>query len=161
MRPKGTAAELEARRRFAAALLRDGKSLAETARLVGASLSSIKRWKKALREGGEEALAAKPHPGPAERLSDHQKQRLTEILSRGARAAGYRTELWTCGRIAGVIEKHFGVRYHRGHVWRILRSLNWSAQRPKRRARERDERAVAKWRREDWPRIKKGLARAS
>lgn len=161
MRPKGTAAALEARRRYAAALLRDGKSLAETAELVGASMSSVKRWRKALREDGEEALAAKPHPGPAERLSDDQKRRLTEILCRGASAAGYRTELWTCRRIAQVVKKHFGVAYHPGHVWRILRSLNWSPQRPERRARERDEQAVANWRRKEWPRIKKGRRRSS
>lgn len=156
MRPKGTAAELEARRRMAAGLLRDGKRLAEIAQLIGVSLSSVKRWKKAWKEGGEEALAAKPHPGPTEKLSDQQKQRLTKILSRGARAAGYRTELWTCKRIAKVIEKTFGVSYHSGHVWRILRSLGWSPQRPERRARERDDAAVDRWRREDWPRIKKG-----
>lgn len=161
MRPIGTAAELEARRRIAAGLLRDGKQLAEIAQLVGVSLSSVKRWKKAWKDGGEQALAAKPHPGPSQRLSDCQKLRLTKILSRGARAAGYRTELWTCKRIAKVIEKTFGISYHPGHVWRILRSLGWSPQRPERRARERDDAAIEKWRREDWPRIKKGLSKAS
>ena len=161
MRPKGTAAELEARRRIAAGLLRDGKQLAEIAQLVGVSLSSVKRWKKAWKDGGEQALAAKPHPGPSQKLSDCQKQRLTKILSCGARAAGYRTELWTCKRIAKVIEKAFGISYHPGHVWRILRSLGWSPQRPERRARERNEAAVEKWRGHDWPRIKKGLSRAS
>lgn len=161
MRPKGTAAELEARRRIAAGLLRDGKRLADIAQLLDVSLSSVKRWKRAWEDGGVEALAAKPHPGPAEKLSNDQKRRLTEILSRGARAAGFRTELWTCKRIAQVIEKTFGVSYHSGHVWRILRSLGWSSQRPERRARERDEAAIQKWRRQDWPRIKKGLPRAS
>ena len=161
MRPKGTAAELEASRRFAAALLRDGKSLAETAKLTGAHLSSVKRWKKALENGGEEALAAKPQPGRVPRLSDKQKLRLVEILCRGATAAGYATELWTLKRVAHVIEHHFDVKFHPGHVWKILRSLNWSPQRPERRARERDEQAIERWRREDWPRIKKGLPRAS
>ena len=161
MRPKGTAAELEARRRFAAALLGNGKSLAETAKLTGASVSSVKRWKKAIAEGGAEALAAKPHPGPATRLSDQDKQRLIEILCRGAVAAGYSTELGTLRRIARVIEEHFGVKYHHCHVWKILRELNWSPQRPERRARERDEQAIERWRREDWPRIKKGLSEAS
>lgn len=161
MRPKGTAVELEARRRFAATLLRDGKSLAETARLTGAHLSSVKRWKKALEEGGDEALAARPQPGRPPRLSDHQKRRLGEILCRGAMASGFSTELWTLKRIAQVIQRHFGEKYHPAHVWKILRGMNWSAQRPERRARERNEQAVDRWRREHWPRIKKGRSTAS
>ena len=161
MRPKGTAAELEARRRFAAALLRDGKSLAETARLTGANLSSVKRWKKAWQEGGDEALAAKPQPGRAPRLSEQQLRRLTAILCRGAIAAGYATELWTLKRIAQVIEHRFDVKYHPGHVWKIMRRLDWSPQKPERRARECDDEAIERWRREDWPRIKKGLSTAS
>lgn len=160
MRPKGTGAELEARRRFAAALLRDGKSLAETARLTGAHLSSVKRWKKAIETDGEQALAAKPQPGRAPKLSDQQKHRLAEILRRGAVAAGYRTELWTLKRIAQVIQREFGVEFHPGHVWKILRRMNWSSQKPERRARERDEQAIEAWRRDSWPRIKKGRARS-
>ena len=161
MRPKGTAAELESRRRFAASLLRDGKSIAETARIVGAHASSVKRWKKAIREGGEEALAAKPHPGPSERLSSCQKVRLLEILSRGARHAGYLTELWTCRRIAEVIRREFGASYHQGHVWKVLRSLDLSPQRPAKRAREQNASAVQRWRKVDWPRIKKGTQKQS
>lgn len=160
MRPPGTAAELEARRRFAAALLRDGKSLAETARLTGAHVSSVKRWKKALESAGEQALAAKPQPGRAPRLSCQQKRQLAETLCRGAVAAGFRTELWTLKRIAQVIERQFGVKFHPGHVWKILRAMNWSPQKPERRARERDEQAIQAWRREQWPRIKKGRSRS-
>ena len=161
MRPKGTAAELEARRHFAASLLRDGKGIAETARLVGVHVSSVKRWKRSLEEGGLEALKSKPHPGPSERLSSSQKKRLLELLSRGARQAGYRTELWTCRRVAEVIAKEFGWSYHPGHVWMILRSLNLSPQRPEKRAREQNVDAVKRWRRDEWPRLKKGPSTAS
>lgn len=161
MRPKGSSAELEARRRLTVRLLQEGKSMVEASRLTGADYSSVKRWKKAWELGGEEALASKPHPGPENRLSEKQKRRLVEILCRGARAAGFANELWTLKRIARVIEEHFGVNYHPGHVWRVLRSMNWSAQRPERRARERNEQAIERWRREDWPRLKKELPRAS
>jgi transposase len=161
MRPKGTAAELEARRRLVVRFLRDGKSMAEASRLSGASYSSVKRWKKAWELGGEEALASKPHPGPETRLSEKQRRRLADILCRGARAAGFANELWTLRRIAQVIGKNFGVTYHPGHVWKILRAMNWSAQRPERRARERNEQAIEQWRRDAWPRIKKELAAAS
>lgn len=74
---------------------------------------------------------------------------------------GYPTDLWTCSRVANVIRKRFHVKYHPGHVWYILRDLNWSCQKPERRARERDEAAIARWRKRDWPRIKKELAAKS
>lgn len=161
MRPKGSASELEVRRRIAARMFRDGMRVVDIAEVLGVSTSSVKRWKTAWQDGGEEALAARPHPGPQRRLSQDQQQRLLDILSRGARAAGFRTELWTCARIAQVIDRTFGVSYHPGHVWKILRSLGWSPQRPERRARERNEEAVERWRRQDWPRLKKGIAIAS
>lgn len=88
MRSPGTAAHLEARRRRAADLLADGMSLAEVARRVGADVSSVKRWKRALRVGGDDALAAKPHPGRPSKLSVDQKQRLALILRAGPLAAG-------------------------------------------------------------------------
>ena len=158
MRPKGTAAELEARRRIAAGLLADGKGIAEVARIVKASVSSVKRWLKAVREGGEDALAAKPHPGPKPRLNDGQRDKLCEIIVDGPLAQGYRTNLWTCRRVAEVIEHRLGVGYHPDHVGRLLHSLGFSPQKPEYKARERDEDAIDHWRRETWPRIKKGHA---
>ena len=76
-------------------------------------------------------------------------------------AAGYDTEQWTCPRVAELIETRFGVQYHAAHVSRLLRSLGWSWQKPEQRARERDERAIERWRSEDWPRIKKGASPTS
>ena len=75
---------------------------------------------------------------------------------RGPLAAGYFTDLWTCGRVGQVIAETFGVTYHVDHVGRLLHDLGFSPQKPRRRARERDEAAIERWRREDWPRIKKG-----
>jgi transposase len=119
MRPKGTAAELEARRFRAAELLREGKSTAEVARLVGAGHSSVKKWKAALTRGGPEALAAKPPPPRISKLDDSQKAQLVEILLRGPLASGYRTDLWTCRRVADIVRKNFGVSYHPDHLGRI------------------------------------------
>jgi len=136
-------------------LLREGKGVCEVARLLGVVPSTVSRWKKALEEGGLEALTAKPHPGRRAALSPEQRQELEGILLRGPLAAGFPTDLWTLERVAQVIRKHFGVEYHPGHVWRILRSMGWSAQKPERRARERDEAAITEWREEVWPRVKK------
>lgn len=155
MRPKGSAKELQVRRQLAGRLLEEGKGVREVARLVQASPSSVSRWKQALEEGGMEALRAKPHGGRRPRLTAQQKQRLEEILLDGPVAAGFATALWTLARVAQVIERQFGVKYHPGHVWYILRDMGWSCQKPERRARERDEAAIARWRAEEWGRVKK------
>src|SRR6186997_1351491 len=105
MRPKGTAAELEARRLRAADLLVDGKTAAQVAALTGASHSSVKKWSAALSKGGTQALAAKPHPKHEGKLDAAQKTELVEILVRGPLASGYHTDLWTCRRVADVVQK--------------------------------------------------------
>ena len=102
-----------------------------------------------------EGLAAKPHPGPRPRLSDEEKEKLVELLVKGPQAHGYRSDLWTLPRVAEVIEKNFGVRYHPAHVWRILHALGWSCQKPTRRAREGNDEEIERWRKEKWPHIKK------
>ena len=161
MRPKGTAAELEVRRRIAGRLLREGRKVDEVAHIVNVSISSAKRWKSAVSKGGLEALASKPHPGRKPYLSAKQKKQLVEILLAGPIAAGYGTDLWTCPRVAEVIARKFGVDYHVDYVWQVLRNLGWSCQKPEQRARERDEQAIQRWRTRDWPRIKKERRTAS
>lgn len=158
MRPKGSAKELETRRLLAAKLLQAGKGVREVGRLVGAAPSSVSRWKQELDEGGSEALKAKPHPGRPARLSAEQKKQLEQTLLKGPLTAGFATDLWTLPRVAKVIEREFGVRYHPGHVWYILRDMGWSSQKPERRARERDEAAIERWRTEDWSEAKKRRA---
>ncbi|GIK16328.1 MAG: hypothetical protein BroJett003_12920 [Planctomycetota bacterium] len=146
-----------ARRLRAGALLGQGKGVNEVARLVGASPSSVSRWKKALRRGPA-GLAAKPHPEPKPRLNKAQKRSLVALLKRGTLAAGYPSDLRTCRRVADLIGRKLNVGYDPDHVWRIPHALGWSARKPEARARERDERAIERWRKRDWPRIKKGAA---
>jgi transposase len=155
MRPPGSAAELEARRRRAAEFFQARKPLREIARLLGASHSSVKRWKAAWKTGGVDALAAKPQPPRATKLSENEKRQLVEMLLAGPLAAGFRTDLWTCGRVAQLVRKQFRVSYHPDHLGRILHDLGFSPQKPRQVAREQDPEAVERWRREDWPRIKK------
>jgi transposase len=100
-------------------------------------------------------MAAKPHPGRPLRLTAKQRERLARLLLQGATKHGYSTELWTLARVAEMIAVTFGVEYHPGHVWHVLRLMGWSSQKPERRARERDEQAIDQWRQEQWPRIKK------
>jgi transposase len=155
MRPPGTSLQLEKRRRRAVQLLDSGRTLSVVARQVGAAVSSVFRWWRAYQRKGSRALEAKPTPGRPPRLSKAQKRRLVTLLGQGALRAGYRTELWTLPRVAEVIRQEFGVRYHPAHVWKVLTALGWSCQKPERRAVERDEAAIARWKLEGWPRIKK------
>ena len=147
---------LEQRRRRAAELLRRGLTVVDVAAAVGSSTSSVCRWKQALADYGPVGLAAKPVPGRPRKLQKRQCQKLVDLLLRGAMAYGYPNELWTLKRIARVILREFGVRYHPNHVWRVLRELRWSCQVPERQALQRDERAIEHWKRYKWPHIKKG-----
>jgi transposase len=125
MRPKGSAAKLETRRRLAASMLAKGRGIREVARTIGAAPSSVKRWKDALEEGGKNALKSKPHTGRPSRLSVKQRQDLLYILKQGPRAANVRADQWTCRHVGTVIRRSFGVKYHPDHVSRILRALGW------------------------------------
>lgn len=161
MRPKGTAAELEARRLRAIALLQEGHHVQEVARLVGVTREWVGRWRKTYQQLGKEGLQARPHHGPDPKMKQFQQRKLVNLLLKGPLACGYRTELWTLERVAQLIGKHFGVKYHPSHVWRILRNLRWSCQKPEQRARERDEEAIKEWREKRWPHIKKVRSTAS
>lgn len=100
-------------------------------------------------------MRARPAPGRPCKLNQAGRGRLGRLLLAGAEKAGYPTDLWTCPRVAGLIRRRFKVRYHVDHVSRLLRSMGWSPQKPERRARERDEEAIRRWVRVEWPRIKK------
>jgi transposase len=125
------------------------------AKRVGADRRSVRRWKAAARIGGDEAVRARPAPGRPTRLSVKDKRKLEGLLLKGPLAAGFGTDLWTCPRVAELIEQRFGVQYHVDHVGRLLHDLGWSPQKPARRAIERDEEQIRRWVREDWQRVKK------
>ena len=156
MRPRGASEELERRRRRAIGLLQKGQTYRGVAHILGASLSSVVRWFQAYKRGGFRSLRSKPTPGRPCRLSAGQKKSLARVLLRGAQAAGYSTELWTLRRIGEVIRRQFGVRYSISAIRRLLVvDMNWSTQKPERRATQRDEPTIAQWKRKEWVRIKK------
>jgi transposase len=154
-----TRAQLEERRLEAARLLRAGRlSQAAIAREVGVHRATVTRWKQQLAAGGRRALRRRRAPGRASRLTAGQWRRLLRTLQRGAAAAGFDTERWTQRRIADVVARRFGVRYHFRSLGRALRARGWSPQQPRAQAAERDDALVEAWLRRDWPRIKRGLA---
>lgn len=146
---------LEKRRLKAFKLLETGMPQAEVARRVGVHRQSVSRWAQAAKVKGKAALLKAGRAGRLPRLSTTQTEQIKGALLQGPEAHGYSTTLWTIGRVAALIEQKTGCHYHPGHVWRLLRSFGWSSQRPTGRALERDEKAIAQWKRQDWPRIKK------
>jgi transposase len=155
MRPKGSSAALEQRRRSAMAMLKEGMEPTAVGKALHVSVVSVGRWRKALREGGAKALAAVPVPGRPPKLDPARHPEIARLLLRGPAHYGFATQLWTLVRIAEVVERHLGVDYHPSQLWRILSSMGWSCQKPESRARERDEQAIARWKKSVWPRIKK------
>ena len=146
---------LERRRFKAFGLLKKGLSEAEVARQVGVHRQSVNRWAKQIEEQGREGLRQAGRAGRKCRLSEADLERLEEQLKRGPHALGYETNLWTLERVAALIERDFGVKYHAGHVGWLLKKLGWSCQRPTGRAIERDDGAIKRWKKRRWPELKK------
>jgi transposase len=128
-----------------------GWSRHDIAEALGVSPVSVSRWLARVRTGGPEALRAHPSPGRPPKLSSAQRRLIPEFLWHGAEAYGFRGEVWTCARVAQVIEEEFGVRYHNDHVSKLLQELHWTPQVPIRRAIQRDEQAIQRWRDDVWP----------
>jgi len=154
-----TAAQREESRLAASRLLRAGQlSQAEIVRQMGVSEASVTRWKQRLAQHGVRGLRHRRPSGRPSRLTATQWRQLFRLLRRGAQAAGFETERWTLRRIAQVVEREFGARYHFRALGPALRARGWSPQQPVPRAQERDDALVEAWLKRDWPRIKRGLA---
>lgn len=155
MRPRGSPDELERRRTHAIDLMQQGYQPVEIAQMVGVDRRSVRRWNAAYRAQGPAGLSKKPARGRPTKLDAKARKRLDALLLKGAKTAGFPTDLWTCPRVAQVIESRLGVRYHVDHIGRLLHSLGWSPQKPARRAVERDEDFIQGWVKTQWPHIKK------
>lgn len=157
--PAGVRRDFEAleKRRMQAIRLwqRNELNHSEVARRLQVCRQTVSRWIDEFRTGGKEALRKAGRAGRKPELTEADRERLEELLLQGPERLGYETPLWTCARVAHLIDEEFGITYHRGHVWKILDGLGWSCQRPIGRARERNEEQIRYWRRVQWPVIKK------
>jgi transposase len=131
----------------------------EIAEALDVSEVALSTWLARGRDGGPEALRARPAPGRAPRLSPDQLRSIPELLWHGPEAYGFRGQVWTCARIAEVIEWEFGVHYHKDHVGRLLKGLHWTPQQPIQRAIQRDDEAIRRWRDETWPELRRRARR--
>jgi transposase len=154
-RPRRDFAGMEQRRLAAAELFKRGVAQAEVSRQLKVSRQAVSAWFAAWKQGGKKALAAAGRAGRKPKLTASKLQKVEAALLKGPRANGLDADLWSLPRIAEVIARQTGVRYHPGHVWRVMRKLGWSAQKPQAKARERDEAAIHHWKTRTWPGIKK------
>jgi transposase len=138
-------------------LKEQGWKQCKIAEALGVTPSAVSQW---LRKGREEGVAGLHHraaPGATPKLTAAQRQMLPGLLERGATAWGFAGEVWTCARVARMVEREFGVRYHPAHVSRLLHALGWSPQKPARRARQCAKSAITHWQQKRWPALKRGL----
>lgn len=142
MRPAGSATDLAIRRKAAVRRLRAGERVADVAQAFGVSRFAVYQWKHKAEEQGLRGLNATPPYVPQSRLSPDDRRRLGQILLRGALVCGFPTDRWTRQRVAQVIKQEFAIQYHPGHVSRILKAMQFSCQKPAKRARKRKERAA-------------------
>jgi transposase len=162
--PKGVERDfddLERRRLKAAKLFDRGLSQSEVSRKLEVHRQSVSRWHQAWRNEGTQGLLKAGRAGRKPRLLASQLEQLGRGLKEGPEVLGYGTGLWTTWRVADLIERQTGEKFHPGHVWRILRSLGWSCQRPTGRAIQRDEPAIRRWKRVRWPELKKRPSESS
>jgi transposase len=143
------------RRFHAVELKRQGWKQIDIAIALNVSEGAVSRWLSKAEKQGKEVLAARPHPSRPPELTVGEKRMLPDFLWHGAEAYGFRGEVWTCPRVQKVIETEFGVRYHRSHVARLLKELNWTPQQPIERATQRNEAEITRWRKEVWLEMKK------
>lgn len=133
----------------------EGWTQAAIAKALGVTEAAVSQWMRLARDGGKEALRSKSRCGQAVRLSKEQLQFLPAFLELGPGAFGFSGELWTCARIARVIEQELGVVYHPEHVRRLMHRLGWSYQKPIVRAAERDEALICEWLERKWPELER------
>ena len=150
---------IEARRLEGLRLLKRKVSQSEVARRVGVRRQTVHVWAKRLEEvsGAVGKLRARPLGRPT-KLEREQLEGLRAILLAGALTAGFPTELWTIKRVRAVIRKRFDVEYGMSGCWSLLREMGFSPQKPEKRATQRNEEAIAQWKRRTWPALKKSPA---
>jgi transposase len=122
--------ELQQRRQRAAEMFTIDSRPAHVARELGVSRQAACTWHERWRADGAAGLQIPDRVGRPAKLSDDQLRTVEAVLLEGAQAQGYRTDLWTLKRVAEVIARVTGVTYHPGHVWRLLRHMGWSRQKP-------------------------------
>lgn len=158
MRPHGSGLELEKRRRLAVARVNEGYSQISVAQFLGVNYRTVRRWCQRFREHGEAGLTATPHPGREPKLKPWQEGLVLTWFRKSPQSFGFATELWTAPRVAQVIERKWGVKFHPRYLNHWLTQRGITPQKPERQPRERNQREIDRWLAVEWPRIQNGRA---
>ena len=148
-------AAMEKRRLKAVVLFDNNISTSAVARRLGVKRQSVHTWRQRWKAQGRTGLLSKGAAGRKSRLTRAQEEEIAEVILAGPTAAGHATDVWTLPRLARLIQERCKVRYHPGHVWHLLVRLGFSCQQPTRRALERNEKKIRRWKRVTWPALKK------
>src|SRR3954453_4703365 len=159
MRIIGTPAELERRRLRAVERVCEGHTAAEVADVLGVDPGTVRRWVAAFRQSGIAPLLARDIPGRPPKLTTSQEKVVRRWLDDKPTNLGFATDLWTAPRLRLLIEEEFAVHFNADYLTRWLRQRGYTPQLPRRVPRERDDREIARWLAEDWPRIKRNARR--
>jgi transposase len=146
---------LEKRRLKAGRYFSQGKSQAFVAKHFNVSTSASCQWYWQWKEEGNEGLASKGPTGSDPKLSEENKKKLKKLILEGPKKSGYQTEFWTLSRIRDIAKKKFKVTLGTGSVWRTVISLGFSCQKPERRSKQRNEKAIQDWKLKEFPKLKK------
>jgi transposase len=157
MRTRGSADELEYRRRLAVERISEGYSTQEVADFLGVDPSTVRRWLAAFRDRGDAGLIVRPVSGRPSKINPAQEKIVLRWLTDSPSHHGFDTELWTASRLGQLIREEFGVGLNPRYLSTWLRDRGFTPQEPQRVARERDPEVIAAWLESDWPRIKKKL----
>ena len=156
MRPTGTAAELERRRRLALDRLQDGYSARDVSEFLGVHVRTVYYWQALFEKRGAEGLTAKPPPGRPRKLTARREQTVLGWFRKSPRSFGFATDLWTARRVNQVIERKWGVSFNPRALNAWLAARHITPQKPQRVPREADQAAIERWRTHDWPRLQNG-----
>lgn len=145
---------LEHYRLRAIELHKEGKKVNDIAHFFGVHRGSVSRWITTYKRKGKKGLKSRKAQGPSYKLTVEEMEMLLKILRDDATLYGFETPLWTCKRVQQIIKQKTGKKLHTTNVMRWLKRWGLTNQKPKRRAFQRDEKAVKKWLKEEWPKIK-------
>jgi transposase len=155
MRTRGSADELEYRRRLAVERVSEGYSTQEVADFLGVDPSTVRRWLAAFRDRGDAGLVVRPVSGRPSKLTPTQEKIALRWLTESPTHHGFGTELWTAARLGELIREEFGVGLNPRYLCTWVRDRGFTPQKPQPVARERDPKVIAAWLESDWPRVKK------
>ena len=151
---------LETIRLMAVRRVRDGEAPSDVIKSYGFCRTTIYRWLRQARRGGESALRSRKATGRPPRLNGRQQAAVARwITGKDPRQYGFDFGLWTRQIVAALIAQRFGVRLSRTAVGRLLAALDITPQKPLRRAYERDPVAIERWMREQYPAIRRRARR--